>query len=132
MLVVNWEFGLVCLNYCNTKTFIISCIIFPFCLASWKPYKSGVDSTAGTTATVAILFPGQIYVGNVGDSSAIMEMEDRIALLTKTHVVGNNESEDESVRKRGNFCLNYIVHVSSCTCSHVPVIVHIYPLCVCM
>ena len=40
--------------------------------SSWKPNELGDPSTAGTTASTVIFRQGQIYVANVGDSSAVL------------------------------------------------------------
>ncbi|CAJ0942974.1 unnamed protein product, partial [Mesorhabditis belari] len=41
-------------------------------VAQWKRTASGYQSTAGTTASVAILREGKIYMGHVGDSAIIL------------------------------------------------------------
>lgn len=41
-------------------------------LAKWPKTSSGLPSTAGTTASVAFIRRGKIYIGHVGDSGIIL------------------------------------------------------------
>lgn len=41
----------------------------------------GFPSTAGTTATVAIIRNGLLYIAHVGDSTAVLATNDKTSLL---------------------------------------------------
>lgn len=41
-------------------------------LEKWPKTASGLPSTAGTTASVAFIRRGKIYIGHVGDSGIIL------------------------------------------------------------
>jgi len=40
--------------------------------ANWPKTASGLPSTSGTTATIAFIRNGKIYVGHVGDSALVL------------------------------------------------------------
>lgn len=54
---------------------------------SWPKTVSGLPSTSGTTASVAFIRKGKIYIGHVGDSSIVLGYQDEGWLKThfKTH-----------------------------------------------
>jgi len=43
---------------------------------SWPKTVSGLPSTSGTTASVAFIRKGKIYIGHVGDSSIVLGYQD--------------------------------------------------------
>lgn len=42
----------------------------------WKRTNTGFPSTAGTTASIAVLFQNKLFVAHVGDSGVILGQED--------------------------------------------------------
>ena len=44
--------------------------------AKWPKTASGLPSTAGTTASIAFIRRGKIYVGHVGDSAIVLGVQD--------------------------------------------------------
>ncbi|KAL7017632.1 hypothetical protein ACKWTF_010459 [Chironomus riparius] len=44
-------------------------------LDNWKPTNSGLPSTAGTTASIAFIRKGKLYIGHAGDSGIILGTE---------------------------------------------------------
>ena len=58
----------------------------------WPKTASGLPSTAGTTASIAFIRRGKIYVGHVGDSAIVLGYQDpdnpdiwRAEPLTRDH-----------------------------------------------
>jgi serine/threonine protein phosphatase PrpC len=49
---------------------------------SWPKTVSGLPSTSGTTASVAFIRKGKIYIGHVGDSSIVLGYQDEGWLKT--------------------------------------------------
>jgi len=45
-------------------------------LENWPKTASGLPSTAGTTASIAFIRRGKIYVGHVGDSAIVLGSQD--------------------------------------------------------
>ena len=45
-------------------------------LEKWPTTSAGLPSTAGTTASVAFIRRGKIYVGHVGDSGIVLGYQD--------------------------------------------------------
>ncbi|KAG8235939.1 hypothetical protein J437_LFUL017164 [Ladona fulva] len=72
-------------------------------LEKWPKTLSGLPSTSGTTASIAFIRKGKIYIGHVGDSSVVIgyqnkgESEWKAKSLTRDH---KPESEDETDRIR--------------------------------
>ncbi|XP_012254109.2 uncharacterized protein LOC105684936 [Athalia rosae] len=72
-------------------------------LDKWPRTASGLPSTAGTTASVAFIRKGKIYIGHVGDSGIILGYQDdgepqwKAKALTKDH---KPESTPEMMRIR--------------------------------
>ena len=71
-------------------------------LENWAKTGSGLPSTAGTTASIAFIRRGKIFIGHVGDSGIIMGEQDEenpeewnAKMLTKDH---KPESEEELAR----------------------------------
>jgi len=70
-------------------------------LETWPKTPSGLPSTSGTTASIAFVRRGKLYIGHVGDSGIVMGYEDpetgfwRAKSLTKDH---KPESAAESSR----------------------------------
>ncbi|KAJ9594518.1 hypothetical protein L9F63_014055 [Diploptera punctata] len=70
-------------------------------LESWPKTASGLPSTSGTTASVAFIRKGKIYIGHVGDSSIVLGYQEEGETtwkgrpLTRDH---KPESEDETAR----------------------------------
>jgi len=71
-------------------------------LEKWPKTASGLPSTAGTTASIAFIRRGKIYVGHVGDSAIVLGYQDpdnpdiwRAEPLTRDH---KPESLEESER----------------------------------
>jgi len=71
-------------------------------LEKWPKTASGLPSTAGTTASIAFIRRGKIYIGHVGDSAIILGTQDpdnpdiwRAEPLTRDH---KPESVEESER----------------------------------
>ncbi|XP_046386447.1 probable protein phosphatase 2C 20 isoform X2 [Ischnura elegans] len=70
-------------------------------LEKWPKTMSGLPSTSGTTASIAFIRKGKIYIGHVGDSSVVIgyqnkgETEWMAKSLTRDH---KPESEDETDR----------------------------------
>lgn len=70
-------------------------------LDKWPRTASGLPSTAGTTASVAFIRKGKIYIGHVGDSGIILGYQDdgephwKARALTKDH---KPESVPEMIR----------------------------------
>lgn len=46
-------------------------------LETWPRTATGLPSTSGTTATVAFIKKGKIYVGHVGDSCIVLGYQDK-------------------------------------------------------
>lgn len=42
----------------------------------WPKTTTGLPSTSGTTATVAFIMKGKIYVGHVGDTAIVLGYQD--------------------------------------------------------
>lgn len=42
------------------------------CVEKWPKTVTGLPSTAGTTASVAFIRRGKIYIGHVGDSAIVL------------------------------------------------------------
>lgn len=42
----------------------------------WPKTASGLPSTAGTTASIAFIRRGKIYIGHVGDSAIVLGVQD--------------------------------------------------------
>lgn len=49
---------------------------------SWPKTVSGLPSTSGTTASVAFIRKGKIYIGHVGDSSIVLGYQEEGWLKT--------------------------------------------------
>jgi len=71
-------------------------------LDKWPKTASGLPSTAGTTASIAFIRRGKIYIGHVGDSAIVLGMQDPDnpgrwigQCLTRDH---KPESSEESQR----------------------------------
>merc|ERR1719209_2547715 len=71
-------------------------------LEKWPKTASGLPSTAGTTASIAFIRRGKIFIGHVGDSAIILGTQDpdnpdiwRAEPLTRDH---KPESLEESER----------------------------------
>ena len=47
----------------------------------WKKYKHGRPSTSGTTASVAIIRKDRMFVANVGDSTAVLAVSDKVKVF---------------------------------------------------
>ncbi len=69
---------------------------------TWPKTASGLPSTAGTTASVAFIRRGKIYIGHVGDSAIVLGVQDPVDRdswicqpLTRDH---KPESQEESKR----------------------------------
>ena len=86
--------------------------------ASWKRNKSGDLSTAGTTACTVIFRKDHIFVGNCGDSTAVMAVRNPAygqsgehpilaKVLTKDHKP-DDPMEKEAIEELGQFdtCFN--------------------------
>jgi protein phosphatase 1D len=59
-------------------------------LDKWPRTASGLPSTAGTTASIAFIRKGKIYIGHVGDSGIVLGYQENDVLwkskaLTKDH-----------------------------------------------
>ncbi len=50
--------------------------MFSSCLEKWPKTASGLPSTAGTTASIAFIRRGKIYIGHVGDSAIILGVQE--------------------------------------------------------
>jgi protein phosphatase 1D len=50
--------------------------MFLSCLEKWPKTASGLPSTAGTTASIAFIRRGKIYIGHVGDSAIILGVQE--------------------------------------------------------
>lgn len=68
----------------------------------WPRTASGLPSTAGTTASIAFIRRGKIYIGHVGDSAIVLGIQDPndsdkwdSQCLTRDH---KPESDEESQR----------------------------------
>lgn len=48
-----------------------------FVLETWPRIATGLPSTSGTTATVAFIKKGKIYIGHVGDSCIVLGYQDK-------------------------------------------------------
>ena len=46
------------------------------CSEKWPKTASGLPSTAGTTASIAFIRRGKIYIGHVGDSAIVLGVQD--------------------------------------------------------
>lgn len=59
--------------------FLFFSLIFFYCsfkfIDNWKPTNSGLPSTAGTTASIAFIRKGKLYIGHAGDSGIILGKE---------------------------------------------------------
>ncbi|PSN41293.1 Protein phosphatase 1D [Blattella germanica] len=70
-------------------------------LESWPKTASGLPSTSGTTASIAFIRKGKIYIGHVGDSSIVLGYQEEGETtwkgrpLTRDH---KPESVDETAR----------------------------------
>lgn len=56
---------------------------------SWPKTVSGLPSTSGTTASVAFIRKGKIYIGHVGDSSIVLGYQDEGWLKTSKLTIPN-------------------------------------------
>lgn len=72
--------------------FILCLFIYIFFfIDKWPRTASGLPSTAGTTASIAFIRKGKIYIGHVGDSAIILGYQDKddpvwkSRALTKDH-----------------------------------------------
>ncbi len=72
------------------------------CAEKWPKTASGLPSTAGTTASIAFIRRGKIYVGHVGDSAIVLGTQESnddsswsCRPLTRDH---KPESQEESRR----------------------------------
>lgn len=78
-------------------------LIYVFVTDKWPRTASGLPSTAGTTASIAFIRKGKIYLGHVGDSAIILgyqvdgDPQWRAEALTKDH---KPESGPEMMRIR--------------------------------
>jgi protein phosphatase 1D len=50
--------------------------MFSSCSEKWPKTASGLPSTAGTTASIAFIRRGKIYIGHVGDSAIILGVQE--------------------------------------------------------
>ena len=57
----------------NMRTFVN--FFFSQFKDNWKPTNSGLPSTAGTTASIAFIRKGKLYIGHAGDSGIILGTE---------------------------------------------------------
>ncbi|XP_021921764.1 uncharacterized protein LOC110830790 isoform X2 [Zootermopsis nevadensis] len=70
-------------------------------LESWPKTVSGLPSTSGTTASVAFIRKGKIYIGHVGDSSIVLGYQDEGETMWKGQPLTRDhkpESADEAAR----------------------------------
>ena len=58
----------------NTLTMNVNMFFFNL-LEKWPKTASGLPSTAGTTASIAFIRRGKIYVGHVGDSAIVLGVQ---------------------------------------------------------
>lgn len=56
----------------NTLKCSFSFLIFCIFTEKWPRTASGLPSTAGTTASIAFIRRGKIFIGHVGDSGIIL------------------------------------------------------------
>jgi len=56
--------------------------------------KNGGDGLVGTTALTVLISNNSLYVGNVGDSEAVLYMKDKIVKLTNPHTPKNKEEKN--------------------------------------
>ena len=82
--------------------FNINSNILKYFTDKWPTTASGLPSTAGTTASIAFIRRGKIYIGHVGDSAIVLGSQDpqhpnqwRSECLTRDH---KPESDEESQR----------------------------------
>lgn len=76
----------VCLQY-NKQQQNVILLIKIFILVSidkWPRTASGLPSTAGTTASIAFIRKGKIYIGHVGDSGIILGYQEKGDQLWKS------------------------------------------------
>lgn len=86
----------------NSRRYMLM-LIYIFMTDKWPRTASGLPSTAGTTASIAFIRKGKIYLGHVGDSAIILgyqvdgDPQWRAEALTKDH---KPESGPEMMRIR--------------------------------
>lgn len=52
-----------------------------FVLETWPRTATGLPSTSGTTATIAFIRRGKIYIGHVGDSCIVLGYQEKGTIL---------------------------------------------------
>ncbi|XP_011409412.1 PREDICTED: protein phosphatase 1D-like, partial [Amphimedon queenslandica] len=57
---------------------------------SWTSTREGYLSTSGTTATVVVLQPTKLYIGNVGDSAGILAVRGPFGKLFPKPITANH------------------------------------------
>ena len=68
-------------------------------LETWPKTASGLPSTAGTTASIAFIRRGKIYVGHVGDSAIVLGVQDsRDPDSWECHPLTRDHKQEESRR----------------------------------
>ena len=91
-----------------------------FCLATWKRHSTGELSTAGTTASTVIFRGDHIFVANVGDSTAVLAVNNphknqigqhpvKAIVLTKDHKA---EDPDEIRTIKGLGIVIILIHLT--------------------
>lgn len=89
-----------CCDLNKNNTILIFCNIF---LDKWPKTQSGLPSTSGTTASVAFVRRGKLYIGHVGDSGIVLGYKDedsdywKSKQLTKDHKPENPSEYDRIV-----------------------------------
>jgi len=74
---------------------------------SWPKTVSGLPSTSGTTASVAFIRKGKIYIGHVGDSSIVLGYQDEGWLKIRKNsefALPNTYKHVELVGLTSSFC----------------------------
>lgn len=86
------------------------CFFIFFFADTWPKTVSGLPSTAGSTATIAIIKQGKLYTGHVGDSALV---------LGENNAFSENECQFQAV------CITKVKSFMLLCCSsssdHVPV-----------
>lgn len=68
-------------------------------LEKWPKTASGLPSTAGTTASVAFIRHGKIYIGHVGDSGIVLGIENENERTWKARQLTQDHKPESTVEK---------------------------------
>uniref|UniRef100_A0A1B0CZW2 Uncharacterized protein n=1 Tax=Phlebotomus papatasi TaxID=29031 RepID=A0A1B0CZW2_PHLPP len=94
-------------NRCTLQNTPLGFILFENFHEKWPKTPTGLPSTAGTTASVAFIRHGKIYIGHVGDSGIVLGYQEennpqwKARQLTQEHKPESNVEKERIINSGG-------------------------------